>query len=44
MKYVPIILSGLIFIIGVNTLLAIRDSKMWNQLEQRQHQYEELLK
>tara|TARA_B100001996_G_C18390444_1_gene488947 strand:- start:49 stop:210 length:162 start_codon:yes stop_codon:yes gene_type:complete len=34
-RYIPLILSGIIIVIGVNTALAIRDSRMWNRLEER---------
>ena len=40
---VRLILSGLILIIGVNMLLAMRDSRMWDRLEQRNSQIEQLL-
>ena len=43
MRYTPIILSGLILIIGANALLAIRDAYMWEKIEQRNSQIEELL-
>jgi len=35
MKYVPIILSGVVFIFGLNVLLSLRDSKLYQKLEQR---------
>ena len=43
MRYTPIILSGLILIIGANALLTIRDAHMWEKIEQRNSQIEELL-
>ena len=43
MKWVPIIFSGVIFIMGMNVLLAIRDSKMYDKLEQRNTNIEKLL-
>ena len=38
MKYVPIILSGIIVIIGFNLLLSIRDSKLYDKIEERNNQ------
>ena len=35
MRYIPLVLSGIIIVIGVNTALAIRDSRMWDKLEER---------
>jgi len=35
MKYVPIILSGIVFIMGANVLLSLRDSKVLNKIEER---------
>ena len=35
MKWVPIILSGIVVIIGLNVALAIRDSKMYDKLDDR---------
>jgi hypothetical protein len=32
------ILVGIVVVTGANVLLSIRDSKMWNQLEQRNEQ------
>tara|TARA_B100000427_G_scaffold291586_1_gene268481 strand:- start:973 stop:1131 length:159 start_codon:yes stop_codon:yes gene_type:complete len=43
MKYVPIILSGITVVIGLNVALAIRDARMWDKIEQRNSQIEELL-
>ena len=43
MKYVPIILSGIVFIIGFNVLLSIRDSKLFKQIDNRNQQIEQLL-
>ena len=34
-RYIPLILSGIIIVIGVNTALAIRDSRMLDRLEER---------
>ena len=39
-RYIPIILSGLVVIIGLNTFVIIRDNKMWEQLDQRNAQIE----
>ena len=43
MKYIPIILSGITVVIGLNVALAIRDAHMWDKIEQRNSQIEELL-
>ena len=43
MKWVPIILSGIVVIIGLNVLLAIRDSKMMDKLDERNTTIEKLL-
>ena len=37
---IPVILSGLVVIIGLNTFAIIRDNKMWEQLDQRNAQIE----
>ena len=39
-RYIPVILSGLVVIIGLNTFAVIRDNKMWEQLDQRNAQIE----
>ena len=39
-RYLPVILSGLVVIIGLNTFAIIRDNKMWEQLDQRNAQIE----
>ena len=36
-------LSGIIIVIGLNIALAIRDSKMYDKLDQRNNQIEKLL-
>ena len=43
MKWVPIILSGIVVIIGLNVALAIRDSKMYDKLDERNTTIEKLL-
>ena len=43
MKWVPIILSGIVVIIGLNVALAIRDSKMYDKLDERTTTIEKLL-
>ena len=43
MKWVPIILSGIVVTIGLNVLLAIRDSKMMDKIEERNTTIEKLL-
>ena len=35
LQYIPLVLSGIIVVIGVNTALAIRDSRMLDRLEER---------
>ena len=42
-RYIPIILSGITIVIGLNVALAIRDARMWDKIEQRNSQIEELL-
>ena len=42
-KYIPIILSGIVVIIGLNVALAIRDSKMMDKIEERNTTIEKLL-
>ena len=42
MKWVPIIFSGVIFIMGMNVLLAIRDSRMMDKIEERNTTIEKL--
>ena len=42
-RYIPIILSGLVVIIGINAFAIIRDNKMWDKLEQRNTQIEQQL-
>ena len=38
-----LVLSGIIIVIGLNIALAIRDSKMYDKLDQRNNQIENLL-
>ena len=42
-KYLPIILSGIVVIVGLNVALAIRDSKMYDKLDERNTTIEKLL-
>ena len=42
-RYIPVILSGLVVIIGLNTFAIIRDNKMWEQLDQRNAHIEHLI-
>ena len=42
-RYIPVILSGLVVIIGINAFAIIRDNKMWEQLDQRNTQIEQQL-
>ena len=39
-RYIPVILSGLVVIIGLNTFAIIRDNKMWEKLDKRNAQIE----
>ena len=42
-RYIPVILSGLVVVIGLNAFAIIRDNKMWDKLDQRNAQIEHLL-
>ena len=42
-RYIPIILSGLVVVIGLNAFAIIRDNKMWDKLDQRNAQIEHLM-
>ena len=42
-RSIPIILSGLVVIIGINAFAIIRDNKMWDKLDQRNTQIEHLI-
>ena len=42
MRWVPIILSGVVVMFGLNVLLAIRDSKMMDKIEERNTTIEKL--
>ena len=43
-RYIPIVLGGIIVVIGINVFAVIRDNKMWDKLEQRNQQIENVLK
>ena len=43
-RYIPVILAGTVVVIGINAFAAIRDSKMWDKLDQRNNQIENILK
>ena len=43
-EYIPLILSGIVVVIGLNIALTIRDAHMWDNLEQRNSQIDQLLK
>tara|TARA_B100000287_G_scaffold173717_1_gene163913 strand:- start:1141 stop:1281 length:141 start_codon:yes stop_codon:yes gene_type:complete len=43
MRYIPLVLSGIVVIVGINIALAIRDSKMYDKLEERNTTIEKLL-
>jgi len=40
-KYIPVILGGIVVVVGLNVGLAIRDSKMWDKIDEREQLYEE---
>ena len=40
---IPVILSGLLVVIGLNAFAVIRDNKMWDKLDQRNAQIEHLI-
>ena len=40
---VRLILSGIVFIIGINVLLALRDARLFKQIDNRNTQIEQLL-
>ena len=42
-RYIPVILSGLVVIIGLNAFAIIRDNKMWDKLDQRNVHIEHLI-
>ena len=42
-RYIPIILSGLVVVIGLNAFAIIRDNKMWDKLDQRNAHIEHLI-
>ena len=35
-KYIPVFLGGIVVVVGLNVGLAIRDSKMWDKIDERQ--------
>ena len=43
-RYIPIVLGGIIVVIGINVFAVIRDNKMWDKLEQRNQKIENVLK
>ena len=43
-RYIPVILAGTVVVIGINVFAVIRDNKMWDKLEQRNQQIENVLK
>ena len=43
MKYVPLFLSGIVVIVGLNVFLSIRDSRLFEELDNRNQQIEQLL-
>ena len=42
-RYIPVILSGLVVIIGLNAFAIIRDNKMLDKLDQRNAHIEHLI-
>tara|TARA_B100001250_G_scaffold24533_1_gene20427 strand:+ start:358 stop:519 length:162 start_codon:yes stop_codon:yes gene_type:complete len=43
MKYIPLFLSGVVVVVGLNVFLAMRDSKLFEQIDNRNQQIEQLL-
>ena len=43
MRYIPLVLSGIVVIVGINIALAIRDSKMLDKIEERNTTIQNLL-
>ena len=43
-RYIPVILSGMVVIIGLNVFAVIRDNKMWDKLDERNEQIENIMK
>tara|TARA_R100000742_G_C4276634_1_gene97858 strand:- start:1727 stop:1906 length:180 start_codon:yes stop_codon:yes gene_type:complete len=35
-KYIPVILGGIVVVVGLNVALVIRDTKMFKELDERQ--------
>ena len=42
-RYIPVILSGLVVVIGLIAFAIIRDNKMWDKLDQRNAHIEHLI-
>ena len=42
-RYIPVILSVLVVVIGLNAFAIIRDNKMWDKLDQRNAHIEHLI-
>ena len=40
---IRLLVPGIVFILGINVLLAIRDSRMWDKIDNRNNQIEQLL-
>ena len=43
-RYIPVILAGAVVVIGLNVFAVIRDNKMWDKLDQRNEQIENIMK
>ena len=42
-KYIPVILGGIVVVVGLNVGLAIRDSKMWDKIDEQEQFYDEFI-
>ena len=42
-KYIPVILGGIVVVVGLNVGLAIRDSKMWDKIDEQEQFYDEFM-
>ena len=43
-RYIPVILAGAVVVIGLNVFAVIRDNKMWDKLDARNEQIENIMK
>ena len=42
-RYIPFILGGIVIVVGLNVGLAIRDSKMWDKIDEQEQFYDEFM-